>query len=357
MRVILVKPTNATQRLDTTGEVVEHYDSSGSTLPTQSSDGMCNHRSGTSEERSFPPQETSLCCISSPPKEKCNGICPVRVSGKMSGPKSQNLTLSQLSDQDWLLLHGQVSRTGDASSSAASSGSCVGHPSYSDRCVCSCLHAHQRAEGPSLHLQSKQGSLHDCLSRVPNRRILSSSPHFQPFSQSPQASNTNQDLPHETNLLKPTTIHPQDNFLLEGRKELLQSCDHCNHKESGQATLFNIPLRSIERAETNQNPQPAGADFTWRGLFGTEPVLVPPFQKQDPHCSVGGNPTGKLSGDPAIILNCRHLPYYPLTNTPKKLCPPASDKRAQSFATSQCSSLQNQDCTEEKHQQCEVIFC
>uniref|UniRef100_A0A4W6EST3 Potassium calcium-activated channel subfamily N member 1 n=1 Tax=Lates calcarifer TaxID=8187 RepID=A0A4W6EST3_LATCA len=106
----------------------------------------------------------------------------------------------------------------------------------------------------------------------------------------------------------------------EGRKELLQQhpCNHFKLKDSSQATypnLFNIPLNSVECAETNlklhQWPQPAiGADLSWRELFGKEPLLVQQRPKQD-------SLTGKSSGDPSIILKCRHLPYNPLTSTPR----------------------------------------
>lgn len=362
MRLILVKPTIATRRLDSTGEVFhdgghEHCASGGPSPLTKSSEGMCKQYSGTSVEASFSPQETSLCCDSSPPHERSNGISPPRLSAQMSPLKTRNLTLSQLSDQDWLLLCGQVSSIGDDSPSSESAGSCVGHPNHNHRCGCSCPDAHQHAEASSFHRQSKQGTVQDCLSRVSNRRSL------QPFSQSTQAPNTYQVFPQQTNqrgLLTPETNHPPDSLFQcrdqEGRKELLQPCNHFKLKESGQATLFNIPLNSIECAETNQklyqHPQPAvTADFNWREVFGKEPLLVQQCQNQDSHCSVSGDPTCKSSGDPSIILNCRHLPYNPLTTTQRKSSSPASDKSVQSFSTSQYSSLENQDLVEERARQ------
>lgn len=374
MRLILVKPTNATRRLDSTGEVFrdgdhEHCTSGGPSPPTKPPEGMRDRYSGTSVEASASPQETSLRCVSSSPHERSNGISPPRVSAQMSPLKARNLTLSQLSDQDWLLLCGQVSSVGDDSPSAERAGTSVGHPNHNDRCGCSCPDQH--SETSSFHPQSKQGTVQDCLSRVSNKRNLSSSPHTQPFSQSTQAPTTCQVLPQQTNqrdLLKPATNHPQDNFMLqrgdqEVRKELLQQqpCNHFKLKDSSQANcpnLFNIPLNSVERSETNQSlhqhPQPAAAaDLNWRELFGKEPVLVQQRQTQDSHCSVSSDQTYKSPGDPAIILKCRHLPYNPLTSTPrvKRSSTPASNKSVQSFSTSHYSSLENQDLVEERDRQ------
>uniref|UniRef100_UPI0037E7063F small conductance calcium-activated potassium channel protein 1b n=1 Tax=Semicossyphus pulcher TaxID=241346 RepID=UPI0037E7063F len=349
MRLILVKPTNATRRLDSTGEVFrdgdhEHCTSGGPSPPAKTPDGLLDRYSGASVESSSSPQETSLCRVSSSPHEKSNGISPTRVPAQMSPLKTQNLTLSQLSDQDWLLLCGQVSSVGGGSPSAERAGTSVGHPNHNDRCGCSCPDAHQAS---TFHLQSKHGTVQDCLSRV-SKKI-----------------NSCQVLPQQTNpkdLLKPATNHPQDNFMLQGsdqeaRRELLQQqpCNHFKLKDSSHSNVFNIPLNSIEYAEANpklhQHPQPAvAADLNWRELFGKEPLLVQQCQKQDSHCP-SGDQTCKSSRDPSIILKCRHLPYDPLTNTSKRVkrtSTPASNKSVQSFSASQYSSLENQDLVEER---------
>ncbi|KAM9358378.1 small conductance calcium-activated potassium channel protein 1b [Symphorus nematophorus] len=369
MRLILVKPTNATRRLDSTGEVFhdgdhEHCTSGGPSPLTKSPERRCDRYSGSSVEALSSPLDTSLCCGPSSPHERSNGISPPRVSTQMSPMKTQNLTLSQLNDQDWLLLCGQVSSVGDDSPSAQRAGTSVGHPNHNDRCGCSCPDAHhQHSEASSF--QSKQGSVQDCLSRVSNKRSLSSSPHILPFSQSTQAPGTCQVLPQQTNqrdLVKPATKRPQDNFMLqysdqEGRKELLQQqpCNHFKLKDSGQATLFNIPLESIECAETNQKlHQPAvTTDLNWRELFGKEPLLVQQCQKQDSHCSMSGDQTCKSSGDPSIVHKCRHLPYNPLTSAQRvqRSSTPASNKSVQSFSISQYSSLENHDLVEERARQ------
>uniref|UniRef100_A0A4W6ESS1 Potassium calcium-activated channel subfamily N member 1 n=1 Tax=Lates calcarifer TaxID=8187 RepID=A0A4W6ESS1_LATCA len=206
----------------------------------------------------------------------------------------------------------------DDSPSAERAGTSVGHPNHNDRCGCSCPEAHQHSEASTFQPQSKHGTVQDSLSRVTNKKSLSSSAHTQSFSQSTQGSTSCQVLPQQTDqkdLLKPATNHLQDNFMpqcsdQEGRKELLQQhpCNHFKLKDSSQATypnLFNIPLNSVECAETNlklhQWPQPAiGADLSWRELFGKEPLLVQQRPKQD-------SLTGKSSGDPSIILKLRPL--------------------------------------------------
>lgn len=363
MRLILVKPTNATRRLDSTGEGFHDGDherctSGGPSPPTKSPERTCKQYSDTSLEASFSPPETSLCCVSSPLHERSNGISPPRVSAQISPLKTRNLTLSQLSDQEWLLLCGQVSSIGGDTPASESARSCVSHLNHSDRCGCSCS-AHQQSEASSFPQQLKQDIVQDCLSP---RRRLSSAPYIQSFSQSTQPPNTYQVLPQQSNQkspLKTASSHPQDNLLLcrdqDGRKELVQPCNHSKLKENSQATLFNIPLNSIERADRNQtpnqHPQPVTADFNWRELFGKQPLLVQQCQKQDSHCSVSDDPTSKSSGDPSIILNCHHLPYNPLTTTQRKSSTPASDKSMPSFSTSQYSSLDQQDLVAERARQ------
>ncbi|XP_059197899.1 small conductance calcium-activated potassium channel protein 1b [Centropristis striata] len=355
MRLILVKPTNATRRLDSTGEVFrdgdhEHCTSGGPSPPIkQSPEGMRDRYSGTSQATSSP-QETSLCCVSSSPHRRSIGISPARDSAQMSPMKTRNLTLSQLRDQDWLLLCGQVSNVGDDCPSAERAGTSVGHPNHNDRCGCSCPDAHQHPEASTFHPQSKQCSVQqDCLSRV-SKRSLSSAPHTLSFSQSTQVPTTCQVSPQQTNqrdLLKPAANHPQDNFTLqhgdqEGQKELSkqQPCNHFKPKDSSQATLFNIPLNSVECAETSQPAVTAD----WRGLFGKEPLLVQQCQKQD---------SCKSPGDPSIILKCRHLPYNPLASSPRvqRSSTPTSNRSVQSFSTSPYRSLENQDSGAERTRQ------
>uniref|UniRef100_A0A7N8X4T6 Potassium calcium-activated channel subfamily N member 1 n=1 Tax=Mastacembelus armatus TaxID=205130 RepID=A0A7N8X4T6_9TELE len=258
------------------------------------------------------PQETNLHCVTSSSHQRSNGISPPRVSAPRSSLKTRRLTLSHLSDQDWLLLCDQVSGVGDNSSSAQRAGTSVGHSSHNDRCVCSCPDAQKHSEASTFQPQSKHGTVQDRLSRVTNKWSLSSSPHTQPFSQSTQVSASCHILPHQTNqkdFLKLQT--PQDNFMPqcsdhEHQKELVQQqpCNHFKPKERSQGTcpdLFNIPLSSTECAETNQKlhqkPQPA-VSADWRELFGKEPLLVQQRHRQESHFSI--TETGDIVNGDAV---------------------------------------------------------
>lgn len=354
MRLILVKPTNATRRLDLTGEVyrdedLEHCASGDQSTLTKSPERK-QHTSITSADALVPAQETSLCCESPQRHERSNGISP-KVSAQMM---PRNLTLSQLSDQDWLLLCGQVSSIEDDSPSPGSTAGCVQHPDHSDTCGCSCLDVHQQAKASGFRRTSKRSTHQDYLSKVPNRRSLSSSTNVQAFPQRTQATNPCQELLHRTHqqsLLNPATNQPADCFKFrdsEGQKEL-----KLQESVPGEATLFNIPLSSTECAETTkellQHSQSVDMGFSWRELFGKQPLLVQ--QRQKPHCSVSADPTCKSSGDPLVVLNCRHLPYDHPATTHKKLSPMAGDKNEQSFNIGQCGSLENQDLTVKEDRQ------
>uniref|UniRef100_A0AAX7TB87 Potassium calcium-activated channel subfamily N member 1 n=1 Tax=Astatotilapia calliptera TaxID=8154 RepID=A0AAX7TB87_ASTCA len=177
----------------------------------------------------------------------------------MSPLKTRNLTLSQLSDEDWLLLCGHVGNAGDESPSAERAGTSVGHPNHNDRCRC------PGPDASSFQPQSKQDRVQDCLPRVTAKRSLLCSPHVQPFSPSSHISTTCQVLPQQTNqseLLNPATNRLKDHFMpqctnQEGGKE--QPCNHYKLKDSSQATnLFNIPLDSVEcKQKLQKQPHPA----------------------------------------------------------------------------------------------------
>lgn len=325
MRLILVKPTNATRRLDSTGEVLNDGDHEHLTLgatppPTKTSEGE------------FPSEDTSLCCRFPPHKQKSNGIYPVGVSDGTLLPKSRNLSLSELSNQDWLLLHSQVSSRGELSSSSQSPGNCMGQDNSNDKCFCSCQHP-KASSSPS-----KRNSVRDRLSNLTKRRSHSSLPYIQVFPQSNRVSNS-----HKVLVQEPTANHHCD--------VLLQPCDLFKLKESGRAALFNIPLDSINPTHKPQEHcQPlAAADFSWTELFGTKPILVQQRPKQDSH-----DPTSKDSQDPSIILSCHHLPRNPLTPAQGEPSPPASDRSVQSLSGSQDSSFQTQDLLEEIKRQYKV---
>nr|XP_015826272.2 small conductance calcium-activated potassium channel protein 2 isoform X1 [Nothobranchius furzeri]XP_054608216.1 small conductance calcium-activated potassium channel protein 2 isoform X1 [Nothobranchius furzeri] len=330
MRLILVKPTNATRRLDSTGEVFR--------------DGDHEHfTTGGPEKKHDPYSETSGDTSSSPPEKSqgfasSKGLSPPRSSAQLG---TQNLTLSQLSDQDWLLLCDQV-RSAD------------NPPSGGRACVCPCPDVHQCSETSSFLPHSNRGSLKESLSRVRNKRSISSA-HTQLFSQSTHRSTTHS--PQQKNhkdLQKLAAIHPTNTVMpqsadQEGQKK--QPCCHPKLKDCTQLTcpnVFNIPLKSIE-CETNKplQKQPQLSVINWKEIFGKEPLLVQQHQTKDSRCSVTGDQTCKPSGDPSFVLKCRHLPYCRPANTQKSQ-KPASQKSLKSVSTSQCSLLDNQDVVEDE---------
>ncbi|KAM4548116.1 small conductance calcium-activated potassium channel protein 1b isoform 2-T4 [Odontesthes bonariensis] len=360
MRLILVKPTNATRRLDSTGEVLQDEDRERCT-----SGGPKEKQvpySGTSDETSSSPQEKSQCLAASSLYGRSNGISPPRGSAQMSPLKSPNLTLSQLSDQDWLLLCGQVSSVGDDPPSARKAGTSVGHPHHNERCGCPWPDAHQHSEASSFQPLSKQSTVQDDLSRVTNKRSLSSR-HIQPLSQNPHTGQVLARQTNERDLQKLPTHHPKDNVPRSIDKDCKKEhlCSHLKLKDSSKATrlnLFNIPPNSIECVNTNkklqQQPHPAvGADVSWRELFCKEPLLVQQCQRRDSKGSTTDDQSCKASGDPSFILKCRHLPYSRPTSAQwaKSSSTAFSQKSVKSFSTSQCSSLENQELVEERTKQ------
>lgn len=357
MRLILVKPNNATRRLDLTGEVYRDGDleqsASGDPSTLTKSPEKKQPTSITSIDALVRAQEASQRCESPPSHDRPNGISPPKVSAQMM---PRNLTLSQLSDQDWLLLCGQVSSIEDDSPPPGSRVSCVQHPNHSDACGCSCLDAHQQAEASSLRTP-KHSTRQDYLSRVPKRRSLSSSTHVRTFPQRTQTANPCQEFSHQQGLSKPTANQAVDCFKFketEGQKGSLPQCNRAKLQESvPSAALFNIPFNSTECAETTrellQHSQSVDMDFSWRELFGKQPLLVQ--QRQKPHCSVSGDPTSESPGDPSVVLNCRHLSYDHSAGAQKKLLPIGSDKNEKPFNISQCGSLENQDLVVEEDRQ------
>lgn len=351
--MILVKPTNATRRIDSTGEVFqdgehEHFAPIG---PDKKHDPY----SETLGEPSSSPQEKSQCCASSSLCDKSNGVSPPKGSAQMSPRKAQNFALSQLSGHDWLLLCDQVSSADDNPPSAGRAGNSVRRPNHSDRCVCPCPEGQQQFETSIFLPRSNQGSIRESF-RARNKRSISS-PRTHPFSQSTRSYNScvSQQSNHKDpqklsanlprNIVVPQCTDPED------PKE--SPCSNFKLKGCSQATcqnLFNIPVQSIERAKTNtfqKEPQlPASADVNWKELFGKEPLLVQ--QRHKKSCSITGDQTCKSSEDPSFVHKCRYLPYRCLTHTQRSYTT-SSQRSLKSFSTSQCSLLENQDSVEEQH--------
>lgn len=358
MRLILVKPTNATRRLDSTGEVFqdgdhEHFVSTGS-------DKKHGPYSETSGDTSSSLQEKSQCCASSSLCDKSNGISPPKSSAQKSPLKTPNFALSQLSDQDWLLLCDQVSSTDDNPPSVGRTANSVGRPNHNSRCVCPCPDAFQHSETFVLP-QSNQGSVRESHFRARDKRSISS-PHARTFSQSTRSSTScfSQQTNHR-DLQKIIANVPRNIVVPQCTDQEAQReppCSHFKLKGCSQVAcpnLFNIPLQSIEGAKTNKKikkePQIAvSADVNWKELLVKEPLLVQQRQKRESHCSKPGDPSCKSSEDLSFGLKCRHLPYGRPINTQRSYTP-TSQRSLKSFSTSQCSLLENQDSVEEPHVQ------
>lgn len=356
MRLILVKPTNATRRLDSTGEVFqdgdhEHFASIGS-------DKKHDPYSEASGDTSSSLQEKSQCCASTSLCDKSNGISPPKSSAQKSPLKTQNFAVSQLSDQDWLLLCDQAGSTDGNPHSAGRTANSVGRPNHNSRCVCPCPDALQHSE-TSCVLQSNRGSIRESHFRARNKRSISS-PHSHRFSQSTRSSTScfsqqtnHKDLQKLTANLPKNIVMPQSTDQ-EAQREL--PCSHFKLKGCSQVmcpNLFNIPLQSTEHAKTNKKikkePQlAAGADVNWKPLLVKEPLLVQQRQKRESYCSKPGDPSCKSSEDQSFGLKCRHLPYSRPANTQRSYTP-TSQRSLKSFSISQCSLLENQDSVEEQH--------
>ncbi|XP_014875054.1 small conductance calcium-activated potassium channel protein 1b isoform X3 [Poecilia latipinna] len=345
MRLILVKPTNATRRLDSTGEVFQ--DGEHQHCATGGPEEKHNPFSGSPEKASSSPQK-SRCCASSSLHEKSNGINPPRGSAQRSPSKTQNLLLSQLSDQDWQLL------CREDPPSAGRVEDIMENPNHTDRCGCPCPDALQHFDILSLQPQSNK-------ERVPRGRTKRSisSPHTLPFLESTHPTTTCQVSAQQTNhkdLRKPPTNHPRNIIVPQCSGQDERHCNHPKVRNFSQAThskLFNNPLNSGQCAIRNKKLSALSLNVNWRDLFGKEPLLVEQHQGNDSHCSSTDEQTWKPSGESSFALKCRHLSYNRLTRTPwgKRSATPASQKSFTSFSTSQCSLLENQDLVERTREQ------
>ncbi|XP_061539616.1 small conductance calcium-activated potassium channel protein 1b [Phycodurus eques] len=358
MRLILVKPTNATRRLDTTGQAFCDDDRDGCTSrglshQAKNSEGKHGQYSETLMEVTSPTRDTSLCCAPSLPHETSNGVIPSpKVSAQMSQLQSENMTISELRNQDWMLLCGQVSGEGAESSSSQRPATGMGYPNHNDTCACSCPDAQtQHSEASSFQPQSNHTSFQGCLL---HKISLSSSPHSHFFSPSTQLSDHCHVFPHETNqrdFLKPANKHSHGGFRpqcsnQQAQKTLSQQQQTYNHFKDTNSN-FNIPLYDNKCPEKKgkliQHSQSAVSD---------EPHRRETFQdreKQHARYSVSGGETWKLRRDPPNILKCRHLSSNHVTKTArvKRSSTPATNHSVQSFSTSQYSSLDHQDLVEE----------
>ncbi|XP_035996929.1 small conductance calcium-activated potassium channel protein 1b [Fundulus heteroclitus] len=343
MRLILVKPTNATRRLDSTGEVFQ--DGEHQHCATGGPEEKHDTFSGSPGKTSSSPRKKSRCCASSSLHENSNGIIPPKALAQRSPQKTQNLSLSQLSDQDWQLLCGEDPPTAGMAEDVAE------NPNHTERCGCPCPDALHYSDVLSLRTQSNRQSV----SKVRNKRSFSS-PHTLPSSES-TACMVSKQPKNPKDQRKPPTNHPKNIIVPQCSDQGVdkeQRCGHAKVRDCTQVThskLFNIPLNPAQSATTNEKLSAVSSDVNWRELFGKEPLLVQQYQRNESPST--GDQTRKPSGESSFALKCRHLPYNRLTRTPwgKRSATPASQKSFMSFSTSQCSLLENQDLVERTREQ------
>lgn len=349
MRLILVKATNATRRLDSTAEVFQ--DGENQHCATAGPEEKHDSFSGSPEKTSASPKKKSRCCASSSLHEKSNGLSPPIGSAQRSPLKTQNLLLSQLSDQDWQLL------CGEDPPSAGRVEDVVENPNHKDRCGCPFPDARQHSDVLSLQPQSNQESV----SRVRYKRSVSS-PHTLPFLESNHPSTTCKVSAQQTNqkdLRKPPTHHPRNIIVPQSSDQDGDNEEHCNHpkvRNHSQVTysnLFNIPLNSAQFAVSNRKLSAVNSNVNWKELVGKEPLLAQQHQMKDSLCFSSGDQPWKPPEESSFVLKCRHLPYnrLPRTQWGKRSATPASHKSFTSFSTSQCSLLENQDLIERTRDQ------
>ncbi|XP_056132834.1 small conductance calcium-activated potassium channel protein 1-like [Lampris incognitus] len=370
---LLVKPTNATQHLDSTGEVCHDGDhdrcnSRGPSPPSKTPDVIHYQQSGFSSDPLTSQQGQGLCCVSSSQQGTSNRNTHPRKSSQLSPLKTCGMTLWQLSDQDLLLSCSQVGEDTSAAVAAQRLGTGTGHSKHVDKHGCTSL---ENSKVTNFQPRSKQATLQECLSSVSKKKHFTSSAHTQPFIQTSQVSATCHTLSQQTNQedhLKSATCHLQDSFLSrcieeDSQKELFQhqSCNHFKLEESSlpsPGNLFNIPLNCVERAEANhslslskleeQLQLPVQAVHQWK-----EPRLVQRHLQRHSPWLPSWDQTRKSLGEPSVVHKCRHCFEQPFTGSPqvKKLSTSAGDKRVQSCSVCHYSSLESHHPEEKRARQ------
>ncbi|XP_077573125.1 uncharacterized protein LOC144196643 [Stigmatopora nigra] len=347
MRLILVKPTNATRRLDTTGQVFCDDDHEGiasrrPSHPNKQLDGkMHEEYSETVKGVTSATHATNPCCGSSAIHATSNGVIPYPSASPLKSQlQNEDVTISQLRNQDWLLLCGQVSVEGAVSGSSASQrpDPDMGRLNHNDQCGCSCIGSQQRQSDFTVSQPlSNNTSVPSCLL---HKSGLSSTPKTHLFPPCTQLSDSNQVFPHQTNqkdVLAFPNKHSRSSFMpqfptQQVQKSLYQKQPACNHLK-GANSNFNIPLSPNEFPEKNRKT-------IQHSIVSGDPNV---------HYSVSDGETWKSQEGPPVILKCGHLSSNHVTRTSsvKRSSTPANNHSMQSFSTSQYSSLDHQDFVEE----------
>ncbi|CAB1314103.1 unnamed protein product, partial [Coregonus sp. 'balchen'] len=294
MRLVLVKPTNATRRLDSTGDACndrdpDHCNSRGQFLPDKAPEVMQYRYSGTAlqHQTSVPEQSTnSMSPLTSLPLATPNGVAPPRKSPPL---KTRCTTLSQLSNQDLLRFCSQVGGTLELQCGsplmAEWHGTTVGR---SDEDCGSVHYSPSTKHGSGLagfQPRSKQGFLKDCLSTFPKKGTPPSLQYTHSYPQNTLVSSSSQFFRQEPNQEDPSTEtvdHQQDHFTSRCRgedwlKEYSQWQQTHNHFKLKEHNL--PPVSTTEKPEPSLNiPMNGNESSEVRQLF----VLSQPQDQQLP---------------------------------------------------------------------------
>uniref|UniRef100_A0A8C8GY41 Calmodulin-binding domain-containing protein n=2 Tax=Oncorhynchus tshawytscha TaxID=74940 RepID=A0A8C8GY41_ONCTS len=369
MRLVLVKPTNATRRLDSTGDACndqdpDHCNSRGQSLPDKAPEVMQYRYSGTALQPQMSiPEQSNNSISTSPPQATPNGVAPPRKSPPLK------TTLSKLSNQDLLLFCSQVGGTLELQREspllAEWHGTTVGRPDADCGSVCYSPSTKHGSEVAGFQPQSKQGFLKDCLSTFSKKGTPPSLQYTHSYPQNSLVSSSSRFFRQKPSQEDPSTgtVNPEkDNFTSrcrgeDGLKEYnpwqQQTHNHFKIKEHNLPPVsttektepsLNIPLNGNESSKVrqllvlsqSQDQQKLPLDTQHQWMLGNglpsccanecgvhcrsqQPYLNQQLQQhpQRQHCC-----------DHLSILKCHQCSLYPSSSSPrvKNSFPATSDK-------------------------------
>ncbi|XP_021428847.2 small conductance calcium-activated potassium channel protein 1b isoform X1 [Oncorhynchus mykiss] len=277
MRLVLVKPTNATLRLDSTGDACndqdpDHSNSRGQSLPDKAPDVMQDCYSGTAlHHQTLVPEQSinSMSPSTSLPLATLNGVAPPWKSPPLK------ITLSHLSNQELLCFCSQVGGTLELQRGsplmAEWHGTTVERPNDDCGSVCYSPSTKHGSGVAGFQPRSKQGFLKDCLSTF-SKGTPPSLQYTHSYPQNTLASSSSQFFTQTPNQSDPSTEtidHQQDNFKSRCRgkywlKEYSQWQQTHNHFKLKEHNLppvltsekpepsLNIPMKGNESSEVRQ---------------------------------------------------------------------------------------------------------
>ncbi|XP_067085841.1 small conductance calcium-activated potassium channel protein 1-like isoform X1 [Osmerus mordax] len=402
MRLVLVKPTNATHRLDSTGDRrrdrdPEHCNSRGAS-PTGPSEVMRYQYSGTAlHPRASTRERGGNFATTVSSHATTNGVPLLPVSSPQPSPlKTRSTTLSQLSNQDLLRFCSQIGSPPDlhlgSVQSAEWHGTDMGHPSQVCRCDGPSLNMLQDSEAASFQPRSKQGFLKDCLTGFSKSGNLSTKK--QPRSLVPSTINIFPQVLNQEDDMKEMVNCFKDSFMshCEGDGELNE---HHQQKQNNHFKLkdhdlphvstaenpdhlLNIPLHSVESSEARRHlifsqsqgeQQPSLTPQKTSGrsprnccvgdladLCGNQPQSLQQYLRQDSDPQRGFHRNSWTSDDkkqPVCPKHHQFPAYPPFTSTPRvRRSSEAASKHGSIYSSTSSHRWQeNHYCNEKRNKQ------